>query len=133
MDEKKNLIAEAYSEVSSVKDAMQKAREVADDTTLSDREKLRQLRQLVQGQYSTFKNYSEQREARKKAVAARLQQARKDCGLTQRDVAERIGVNMLTLSGYETGKSEVNIEVIVRLAKVYNVPTDYLLCVDDEL
>lgn len=133
MDEKKNLVAEAYSEVSSVKDAMQKAKEVADDTTLSDREKLRQLRQLVQGQYSTFKNYSEQREARKKAVAARLQQARKDCGLTQKDVAERIGVNMLTLSGYETGKSEVNIEVIVRLAKVYNVPTDYLLCVDDEL
>lgn len=133
MDENKNRIAEAYSEVTNVKEAMQKAKEVADDTSISDREKLRQLRQLVQGSYSTFKAYSEQREARKKAVAARLQQTRKECGLTQKEVAERIGINTLTLSGYEIAKSEVNIEVIVRLAKVYNVPTDYLLCVDDEL
>lgn len=133
MDENKNRIAEAYSEVTNVKDAMQKAKEVADDTTLSDREKLRQLRQLVQGQYSTFKNYSEQREARKKAVAARLQQARKDSGLTQKEVAEQTGINLVTLSGYEIGRAEANYEAVVRLAKVYNVPADYLLCVDDEL
>ena len=60
-------------------------------------------------------------------AAASLTRARKE-RYRQKDVAERIGVNVITLSGYEIGKSEPPEEVLVRLACLYGVSLDYLLC-----
>lgn len=66
--------------------------------------------------------------SRKLLVASRLSQLRKRYGFRQREVALAIGVNIITLSGYEVGRSEPPEEVLVRLADFYSVSLDYLLC-----
>ena len=52
--------------------------------------------------------------------------------LMQKEVADKTGINMVTLSGYEIGKNEPNLEALVRLADVYKVSLDYLMCRTDE-
>ena len=66
-------------------------------------------------------------------AAASLTQLREAAKYRQKDVAERIGVNVITLSGYEIGKSEPPEEVLVRLACLYGVSLDYLLCRTDTM
>ncbi|MBD9225564.1 MAG: XRE family transcriptional regulator [Clostridiales bacterium] len=50
---------------------------------------------------------------------------------SQQDVAEKTGINVITLSGYELARSEPNMEALVRLADVYHVTLDYLMCRTD--
>lgn len=61
----------------------------------------------------------------------RLKEIRKRLGLTARQVAEHINVAESTMSLYESGKREPDIETIVRLAKYFNVSLEYLLGVGD--
>ena len=46
-------------------------------------------------------------------------------------MAEKTGINVITLSGYELARSEPNMEALVRLADVYHVTLDYLMCRTD--
>lgn len=71
------------------------------------------------------------RKQRKSNVAKRLQETRLKCGLKQQDVAERTGINVVTLSAYEIGKNEPNMEALVSLADVYGVTLDYPMCRTD--
>lgn len=48
-------------------------------------------------------------------------------GLTQKDLADQIGVAQNTIAQYENGKAKTSVEVIVCLAKVLQTTTDYLL------
>lgn len=57
----------------------------------------------------------------------RLKQLRLHYQMTQRQVADIMGVERSTYTYYELGKSKPNIELIVKLAQLYNVSTDYLL------
>ncbi len=66
-------------------------------------------------------------EERKQLVAQTIQDFRKDKKLTQKDVAEAIGVKLPTYSTYETGRSEPPIEVLVRLSYLFDVPIDVLV------
>ena len=50
---------------------------------------------------------------------------------SKQDVAEKTGINVITLSGYELARSEPNMEALVRLADVYHVTLDYLMCRTD--
>lgn len=132
MDEKQNKAKEAYERSATVSDAFQEAAKFATDDSLSNKEKFSQISGLVKGQFSLFKDYKDERTARKTAVAQRLQQVRKERGLMQKEVADRTGINAVTLSGYEIAKSEPNMEALVRLADVYGVSLDYLMCRTDE-
>ena len=67
-------------------------------------------------------------EARKKIVSQKLKELRNKAGLTQKEVCEIIDVTPQTYSGYEKGKYEPTMETIVRLAILYNVSTDHILC-----
>lgn len=87
--------------------------------------------QTAQQDMEAASNLSNARKERKAAVALRLNQLREESGLRQRDVAVQIGVNVITLSGYEVGRSEPPEEVLVRLASLYQVSLDYLLCRTD--
>lgn len=75
--------------------------------------------------------YAQCRKQRKLDVLNRLKEVRKACGLRQQDVAERTGINVITLSGYELARSEPNMEALVRLADVYQVTLDFLMCRTD--
>lgn len=57
----------------------------------------------------------------------KLREARKSARLTQRQVAEAIGVTESTYCGYETGKRQPDPIKISAIASVLGVSGDYLL------
>lgn len=59
-------------------------------------------------------------------ISARLKQLRSECNITQTTLAEALGIAKTTLAAYEQGKSEPNIDMLIRLANYFNVPIDYL-------
>ena len=59
--------------------------------------------------------------------AARLKQLRKQRGMTQTEVAAAIGVTRSVVSLYETEMRQPRPDMIVELARLYGVSTDYLL------
>lgn len=56
-----------------------------------------------------------------------LKQARNKCGLTQKQVADKIGIGQSTYKNYECGTREPCGDKIVALADLFGVSTDYLL------
>ena len=131
MENRENKAAKAYKDSPNIKEAIKSAWNFGTDQSLSDKEKVQQLGKLLKDTFSATEDYKKKRIERKAEVAERLQQVRKESGLMQKEVADRTGINMVTLSGYEIGKNEPNMEALVRLADVYNVSLDYLLCRTD--
>ena len=62
----------------------------------------------------------------------RLKQLRLDKHLTQAQVAERVGVTASMVSSYETDIRLPSFEVMVRIADLFGVTVDYLLCRQDK-
>ncbi len=60
-------------------------------------------------------------------LGEKLQQARKVAGLTQTQVEEVVGLNQVQLSYYETGKREISITLLEKLATLYGYSTDYFM------
>lgn len=56
-----------------------------------------------------------------------LRELRKDHGLTQADLAEKLSFSLMTISSYERGCSVPDDTTKVKLAKIFNVSLDYLL------
>ena len=56
--------------------------------------------------------------------------ARKKCGLSQEDVAEKLGVSRQTVSKWETGETLPDIRQSKRLAALYGVTLDELIDFD---
>lgn len=67
---------------------------------------------------------------RKELIAEMLQLLRQQSELTQSEVANYIGIKAGTYSTYENGTREAPAEIIVRLSKLYNIPTDFILQID---
>lgn len=57
----------------------------------------------------------------------RLRDLREDSDLTQRQVAELLGIDQRVYSTYETGKRDLPLQHLIALADFYHVTTDYLL------
>ena len=57
---------------------------------------------------------------------------RLDKHLTQAQVAERVGVTASMVSSYETDIRLPSFEVMVRIADLFGVTVDYLLCRQDK-
>lgn len=57
----------------------------------------------------------------------RLHDMRTRHGLSQKQVAEKIGVSPSIVSGYETGERTPSTEVLLALSYLYQCSTDYLL------
>ena len=51
--------------------------------------------------------------------------------LTQQQIADVLGIDRSNYSKYELGKLEVNNEMLVKLAKYFDVSTDYLLGLEE--
>ena len=47
--------------------------------------------------------------------------------LTQKQVADRIGLAISTISSYESGNRYPSYEALIKLAYIFHVSTDYLL------
>lgn len=61
-----------------------------------------------------------------------LKIARERKGLSQKDIAEGIGVAKSTYSLYESGNREPNVQTIKKIADMLNVSADELLGLDEE-
>lgn len=57
----------------------------------------------------------------------KLKLLRKEKKLTQKEIAEQIGIKQNSYSDWETGKNEPNLENVVKLAKILDTTTDDLL------
>ncbi len=62
-----------------------------------------------------------------KELNERIKDLREDSDTKQSVIADYLGVTQQTYSNYETGRREVPISVVLKLAKYYKVSTDYLL------
>lgn len=61
-----------------------------------------------------------------------LKLAREQKGLSQKDVAEKIGVAKSTYSLYESGNREPNVQTIKKIANALDVSADELFGIDTE-
>ena len=62
----------------------------------------------------------------------RLKDLREDLDLKQKEIAEYLHIKQNTYSQYENGQRQVPIDVLIKLAKYYNVSTDYILGLSDD-
>ncbi len=60
-------------------------------------------------------------------LADRIQQLRKSRGISQEELADRIGVSRQAVSKWESGQTSPDLEKIVLLSDYFEVTTDYLL------
>ncbi len=60
----------------------------------------------------------------------RLRQLRTEAGLTQLQLAQRLGITKSVISFYELSERAPSPDVLIRLARVFHVSTDYLLGLD---
>ncbi|GEN32024.1 transcriptional regulator with XRE-family HTH domain [Cerasibacillus quisquiliarum] len=57
----------------------------------------------------------------------RLKHCRKMIGLTQEQIAIELGIKRTTYTKYETGENLPDFKILIKLADLFNVTTDYLL------
>lgn len=62
----------------------------------------------------------------------KLRQLRKEAGLTQADVATKLNIKRETYTRYETGTINPPSDMILSMAKIFEVSTDYLLGSSDD-
>lgn len=62
----------------------------------------------------------------------RLRSLREDHDLTQKKVAEFLGIQQVQYSRYETGLRDLPTDILIRLAKFYKTSSDYILEISDE-
>lgn len=61
----------------------------------------------------------------------KLRSLREERNLTQKQIADRIGVTVSAISAYEAGIRFPALHSVAKLASIYHVSTDYLLGVDE--
>lgn len=67
-----------------------------------------------------------------KTIGEILKNSREDLDLTQIDVMNLTGINNKTLSGYENGVSEPDLQTFSTLLKLYNLSADEILGIGNQ-
>lgn len=60
-------------------------------------------------------------------IADRIQYLRKNRGLSQEELADKVGVSRQAVSKWESGQSTPDIEKIIVMSELFEVTTDYIL------
>lgn len=61
----------------------------------------------------------------------KLKEQRKGLNLTQKQVAEKLGISVTCYSGYEQGYREPDFKTLIKICKAFGVSADYLLGLTD--
>lgn len=56
-----------------------------------------------------------------------LKELRLERNMKQEDLAKLLGINKNTISKYETGKREPSIDMLIKIADIFDVSVDYLV------
>ena len=67
------------------------------------------------------------------AVGARIRAIRRERGMSQRELADELGVTPMTISHYERGGVKLSLEMFHRICDALDIPEDYLRLPDAEL
>ena len=67
----------------------------------------------------------------KNKVAKRIKEIRVENKLSQNEFGKMLLVSQDTVSLWETGKSLPSAEIIIAIAKQFNISADYILCLSD--
>lgn len=75
-----------------------------------------------------FKTYEPQFsiDERKILIGEALKKLRKAKGIQQKELGELLGIKQATYSGYESGRAEPPVELLVRLSYFYGVSMDFI-------
>lgn len=65
-------------------------------------------------------------------IGKRLRDLREDADLTQKQLSKILNINKHSISSYERNKSEPPDEIKIKIAKYFNISSDYLLGIVDE-
>ena len=65
-------------------------------------------------------------------MGEKLRILRTEKNLTQKQIADRIGLAISAVSSYESGTRYPSYDVLVKLAYIFHVSTDYLLGMTDK-
>ena len=57
----------------------------------------------------------------------RIRDLREDRDLTQKQVAQLLGMSQTGYSKYETGENDIPTAILIKLSRLYNTSIDYLL------
>lgn len=57
----------------------------------------------------------------------RLKDLREDNDLSQNKISRKLNITQAAYSYYESGKRNIPNEILIKLAKIYNTSTDYIL------
>ena len=60
-------------------------------------------------------------------IGQKIRKFRKDCGLSQKQLAEKVGISTTHLSHIETGNTKLSLPVFVDITEALSVQTDELL------
>ncbi|TBU81904.1 hypothetical protein DNK34_04215 [Pseudomonas dryadis] len=62
----------------------------------------------------------------------RFLQLRKQNGLTQRQMAEAVGIHVTQVKRYEAGETRPSLEILKKIAVAFSVTTDWLVFTETE-
>ena len=60
-------------------------------------------------------------------ICNKIKQKRKELKLTQKDVAAMLGVTFQQFQKYESGKSKISIDMLLKISNILNVDVAYLI------
>lgn len=60
-------------------------------------------------------------------IGKRIKELRLSFNLTREELGQQLGVTYSAIAMYEQGNREPNIELIVKIAQIFNISIDYLL------
>lgn len=60
-------------------------------------------------------------------LSERIKELRKEHGLSQSDLAQRIGVSLGAIKHWEQGRGDPNVAALISIAILFNVSVDYLV------
>lgn len=61
-------------------------------------------------------------------IGDRICELRKDRGMTQQHLADYLGIASSSVSNYENGLNAPSVDVVIKLADLFDVSADYILC-----
>lgn len=60
-------------------------------------------------------------------LSERLKEARTNAGYSQKELAEKLDINLRTYGSYERGERDISTAVLLNICKALNISSDYLL------
>lgn len=65
-------------------------------------------------------------------IGERIRNTREKNGLTQAALSKKLGISRSAVNAWELGVSVPSVQYLVELSRLFNVPTDYLLGLDEK-